>query len=150
MIKLNKLTDYAVVLLGFLKQDTLSSTADLARSSGLGEATVAKILKLLAKVNIVTSTRGAAGGYRLNRSLNDISMADLIVAIEGPLAVASCAADHQHGDACELSGCPVRGGWDEFNAEISTLLKNFSVARVVRQVPDFIRKEEVKDLSYAN
>ncbi len=137
MIKLNKLTDYAVILLGFLKQDSLSNTGDLARYSRLGEATVAKILKLLVKAGLVSSVRGANGGYLLVKELEQISMADLIEAIEGPLAVASCAGDHSVLDSCEHKGCPVRGGWEEFNAEMLYLLKGFSVARIVRPVPDF-------------
>lgn len=98
MLKLSKMADYATVLMASLAADpgTLVSASVLAERSRLVESTVAKLLKLLAQRGLVDSVRGARGGYRLARPARQISVADIVVAIEGPIGWTACSV-HQGG-----------------------------------------------------
>src|SRR3954447_24677900 len=93
MLKLGKLTDYGTVLMTALAVDAAHphSAQDLATRTRITVTTVAKLLKLLGKSNLVEATRGARGGYRLARPPSDISMADIVAALEGPIALTECA-----------------------------------------------------------
>ena len=107
MLRLSKLTDYAVVVLVRLGSgDAVQTAPGIARGTGVPEPTVAKVLKCMAGAGLVLSQRGARGGYRLARPLTDIPVAEVIVALDGPIAVTSCV----DGGGCD-SGllCPVRG-----------------------------------------
>jgi Rrf2 family protein len=90
------------------------------------EPTVAKVLKALAGQGLVMSTRGAHGGYRLGRPLQDIPIAEVIVAIDGPIALTSCV-DGALG--CESQSlCPVAGRWDPVNDAIREALTGITLA----------------------
>ena len=99
MLKLSKLTDYAVVVLVRLASGDLVQTSPcIAQATGVPEPTVAKVLKALAGSGLVASQRGARGGYRLARTLSDIPVADVIAAIDGPIALTACV----EGGGCRL------------------------------------------------
>ena len=89
MLRLSKLTDYAVVVLVRLAacEGVQTSPMHRAGATGVPEPTVAKVLKTLAASGLVASQRGARGGYRLMRPLAAIPIADVIVAIDGPIAL---------------------------------------------------------------
>lgn len=135
MFRLSKLSDYAVVVLSELGRadpahgvvgDKRSAT-DLAAATGIAEPTVAKVLKLLGAAGLVTSQRGAQGGYRIARPLARTAIADVIVAVEGPIALAACVDGATGG--CEAEGsCPVRGRWDPVNAAIRRALSDITLA----------------------
>ncbi len=128
MLRLSKLTDYAVVILSRLGpvESGWRSVTDLAADTGLPEPTVAKVLKLLGRGALVQSQRGAAGGYRLARPASDISVAAVIAAMEGPIAVTACV-DEAH-ETCSVGLCPMRGNWQQVNVAIRTALEAVSVA----------------------
>ena len=111
MLRISKLTDYGTVLLANLaaNRDTVCSAADVANATGIAVPTVSKLLKSLGRSGLVTSTRGANGGYELARDPRDISAADIIDALEGPVSITECSAiDSQ----CEHEGvCSVGGAW---------------------------------------
>ena len=91
MLRLSRLTDYAVVVLVRLSAaQGVATSPGIAASIGIPEPTVAKVLKTLAGQGFVTSTRGAHGGYRLGRPLSQIAVSEVIVAIDGPIALTSC------------------------------------------------------------
>ena len=92
MLKLSRLTDYAVVVLTIMENQGRDpvSAAILAEQSKLPEPTVAKILKLLAGGGLVNSIRGIKGGYILEKDLADISVKDVIHALDGPIALTAC------------------------------------------------------------
>ena len=88
MLRLSKLTDYAVVVLVRLGgSEGVQTSTGIAAATGIPEPTVAKVLKTLAASDLVASQRGARGGYRLNRSLAAIPIADVIAAVDGPIAL---------------------------------------------------------------
>jgi len=81
----------------------------------------------LAGQGLVISTRGARGGYRLGRPLAQIAVAEVIVAIDGPIALTSCVEGS--GGTCDsLPLCPVAGRWDPVNTAIRNALTKISLA----------------------
>jgi FeS assembly SUF system regulator len=128
MLRLSKLTDYAVVVLVRLAtSDGVQTSPGIAQATGVPEPTVAKVLKTLAGSGLVASQRGARGGYRLMRPLAAIPIADVIVAIDGPIALTACVDGSGFG--CDASGtCPMRGRWDPVNDAVREALTNISLA----------------------
>jgi len=136
MLRLSKLTDYAVVVLIRLAdgehaamrargEDAVQTSPGIAVATGVPEPTVAKVLKALAAANLVVSQRGARGGYRLGRPLTAISVADVIAAIDGPIALTACV---DGGDCESQCLCPMRGRWDPVNAAIRAALGSITLA----------------------
>jgi FeS assembly SUF system regulator len=128
MLRLSKLTDYAVVVLVRLSRGVAVQTSPgIAAATGIPEPTVAKVLKLLATGGLVSSQRGARGGYRLSRTLGAIAISEVITAIDGPIALTACVDGSVTN--CEVLGlCPVRGRWDPVNAAIRDALSAISLA----------------------
>src|ERR1700761_8969163 len=127
MLRLSRLTDYAVVVLVRLSAaQGVATSPGIAASIGIPEPTVAKVLKALAGNGLVTSTRGAHGGYRLGRPLNQIAISEVVVAIDGPIALTSCVDGAAGCDS--LSLCPMAGRWDPVNEAIRNALSNTSLA----------------------
>jgi FeS assembly SUF system regulator len=128
VLRLSKLTDYAVVVLVRLAQtEGVQTSPGIASGIGVPEPTVAKVLKILAAGGLVTSQRGARGGYRLSRPLASIPIADVIAAVEGPIALTACVdGGTGHCEAEHL--CPVRGRWDPVNHAIQQALTMITVA----------------------
>ncbi|MCH2547540.1 MAG: SUF system Fe-S cluster assembly regulator [Alphaproteobacteria bacterium] len=135
MLRLSKMADYAgVVVMHIAAHPARSHTAtSLADALGLPKTTVAKCLKTLAKNGVLTSQRGVNGGYMLARLPTEISIAEVITAMDGPVKMASCTDGHS-GDCQIEKTCPMRGGWDEINADIYKLLRGKSLADMVKQV----------------
>jgi FeS assembly SUF system regulator len=130
MFRLSKLTDYAVVVLVRLSRSGIASTAvqtspGISGATGIPEPTVAKVLKAMAGKGLVTSLRGAHGGYRLTRPLASIPVAEVIEAIDGPIALTACV---DGGDCESQCLCPMRGRWDPVNAAIRSALGGITLA----------------------
>lgn len=144
MLKLSRLTDYAVAALVRLSQaHGVETSPGIAASIGVPEPTVAKVLKALAQQGLVGSTRGARGGYRLSRPLSQIAVTEVIVAIDGPIALTSCVEGGAGG--CEsLTLCPVAGRWDPVNQAIQEALSKISLADMAQAaLPAGLRLEKV-------
>ncbi len=109
MLRLNKLTDYAIVLMTHIAtspESALHSARELATGTQLPPATVGKILRALLDHDLVVSHRGAHGGYTLARRPGEISLAEIIAALEGPIGFTECNTEK---GCCELeSSCSVR------------------------------------------
>jgi FeS assembly SUF system regulator len=130
VLRVSKLTDYAVVVLSRLEAEGGVQTAPgLALGTGIAEPTVSKVLKMLSQAGLVEGLRGARGGYTLLRPLADVALSEVIVAIDGPIALTACV-DGGFGN-CEAEHiCPVRGRWDPVNAAIRDALSTITVARI--------------------
>ena len=141
MLRLSKLTDYAIVVLVRLSGgDPVQTSPGIAQSVGVPEPTVAKVLKALANAGLVTSQRGARGGYTLSRPLGTMAVGDVIAAIDGPIALAACVEGSVQ--PCEASSlCPVRGQWDPVNDAVRTALSKITLADMARRpgTPPFAR-----------
>ena len=140
MLRISKLTDYGTVLLAHLaaNQTGVCSAADVASATGIAPPTVSKLLKSLARAGLVTSTRGANGGYRLSRPPQNISAADVIDALEGPVSITECSSSDSD---CEHEGvCSVGGAWQRINVAIRQALKDVTLNDLLRAnspVPTF-------------
>ena len=129
-MKLSRLTDYAVILLTKLSfgDGEPASAARLSEELMLPQPTVSKLLKMLTKAELVSSQRGASGGYTLTRQADAISIGDVIAAIEGPVALTACIDDSEE-DVCGVqSFCGMRGNWVLVNAAVSDALNNVKLS----------------------
>lgn len=143
MIKFSRLADYAVVVLAVLAkaEGDMMAASSLACESGLPEPTVAKVLKLLAKGDVVISVRGVNGGYKLARAKTMITVAEIVTAVDGPVALAACveSSDEDCAHACK---CPVKGRWDAVNMAIHGALEGICLADMLHPAYDFINVKE--------
>jgi FeS assembly SUF system regulator len=137
LLRLSKLTDYAVVVLTRLEAEGAApahggalTAPGLAQATGIAEPTVAKVLKLLSQAGLVEGLRGARGGYRLLRPAAELPISEVIVAIDGPIALTACV-DGGFGLCDAESVCPVRGRWDPVNAAIRDALSAITVAEIM-------------------
>jgi FeS assembly SUF system regulator len=131
MIKLSRLTDYAIVLLTqmALEGKGVHAASALAEKTFLPLPTVSKVLKHLTKAGVISAQRGAAGGYVLAREPAAISVASLIEAMDGPIAITDCAGSSEDEGCCNVQAtCPARGNWDKLNMAIRGALEAVSLA----------------------
>lgn len=132
MLKLSKLADYATMLMTAIAADPLRvhTGQELAERTHVPAPTVAKLLKALARGGLLESLRGAHGGYRLARSAEKISVADVIRALEGPIAVTECST---HGGDCGIqSTCSTRANWRLINTAIRQALEAVTLASMAQ------------------
>jgi FeS assembly SUF system regulator len=140
VLRISKLTDYGTVVLAHLAggQPGFASAAEVAAATGIGLPTVSKLLKLLAKAELLTSIRGSRGGYRLARDAARISAADVIDALEGPVSITECSASDSH---CDFEAfCCVGSAWQRINVAIRNALDDISLEDLLRSnqpVPRF-------------
>lgn len=131
MFRLNRLTDYAVVIVGaMMRAGDLVTASVLSVETGIPQPTVAKVLTLLSKYDLVVSLRGAGGGYLLDKEAQEITVADIIQAIEGPISLVPCTDDASDGCTLEAS-CPMRGNWNKANQAVSDALRTVTLAQMV-------------------
>ncbi len=133
MIKLSRLTDYAVALLAQMvkEEKRIWAASDLAEKTGLPQPTVSKVLKGITKSGIITAQRGATGGYRLARGAHEITVAAIVEAMDGPIAITSCADGGDH--SCNVEAiCPMQGHWNVVNRAIRDALQGVTLADVAR------------------
>ena len=139
MLRISKLTDYGTVVLAHLaSRPGVVSAADVAAGTGVALPTVSKLLKALGRAGLVRSTRGANGGYELARAPREISAAEVIDALEGPVSITECSSDESH---CEHEDvCNVGGAWQRINVAIRRALDDVSLEDLLRSnspVPTF-------------
>lgn len=140
MLKLSKMTDYATVILSVIAKDQhrLHGALELAEVTGIALPSVSKILKILTRAGILSSMRGAKGGYLLAREPEKITVATVISALEGPIALTECSASHKGCD--QASGCRIQGNWHLINQKIANALESVTLADMIMP---FKQPEEV-------
>ena len=144
MIILSKLADYGVIVASELAADPDKqvTAGHLATSTRLPQATVAKVLKALAHAGIVTGARGPAGGYRLAKGAETISVASVVAAIDGDIGITQCTS-HPAGatTTCERTHfCPTRPHWQRINLAVSTALSAVTLADMVADRLPFLAR----------
>jgi FeS assembly SUF system regulator len=129
MIRLSRLADYGVVLMSHIafSQPTSHNAQAVARATAIPLPTTSKLLSTLAGAGVLAAVRGTKGGYKLARRPEQISLADIISAIDGPIALTQCI---EHGPGhCELEGsCRSRTGWHTINRAVRKAMENVSLA----------------------
>lgn len=132
MLRISKLTDYGIVLLAHFAEappETTLNAREMAEATSLPFPVVSKMLKALAGASLLESQRGARGGYRLARDPGRVTVAEIISAIEGPIAVTECTAGPGH---CEQeSQCGVREPWQRINRAVLKALEGVTLAELV-------------------
>jgi FeS assembly SUF system regulator len=135
MLRISRLTDYATVILASLGGGSLASAADIAERTHIGLPTVSKLLKELQHAGLVKSMRGARGGYQLARPAAGISAADIIDAVEGPVALTECASG---SGLCGIeTTCAVGHGWQGISQAIHRALVGVSLTDLARGDANF-------------
>jgi len=134
MLRISKMTDYAIMVmveLNVLRGEILCAQA-LAERSHLELPTVSKVLKLLVKTGLVDSYRGANGGYSLEREAQEISVAEIIAAIEGPIAMTECSVEE--GLCAQEANCGLRGNWQRISVAVAKAMEGVSLAEMAQPV----------------
>ena len=142
MLKLTKLADYASLVMNCLAnaQGELMSSAAIAEYTGLPPATVSKVLKKLTISNLVLSKQGGQGGYLLHRDATDISLIDLIDAIEGRWKFVECHRCKQ------TQLCHLQHNWQQIDSMIRNMLGKISIADMGKPSLPFAELTEKRGL----
>ena len=133
MIKLSKRVEYGLLAVQHMAccPGQVVSAKDVAEKFGISLALVAKVLQLLVREDIVTSYHGANGGYVLSRDANDVSIADVIHAIEGRQGAIVDCQDHDGSSDCSVhENCTIRQPLSILQERINTTFKTMSVAEL--------------------
>jgi FeS assembly SUF system regulator len=104
-MRLTHLADYAVVMMtAAARRDSSArlSATDLAQDTGVPLPTAQKLMQKLAAHGLLVGHRGAGGGYALARSVEEISLADIVEAVEGPIAMTQCVGHEDGASDCAL------------------------------------------------
>lgn len=132
MLRLSKLTDYSTVIMSYMARESVGihSVAQMAAALDIAVPTTSKILKTLARGGLVQSLRGVKGGYMLSRPLEQISIADVIDAMEGPFGLTECSV--RTGLCAQEVGCPIGSKWQHLNQVIRHTLDQVTLADMSR------------------
>jgi FeS assembly SUF system regulator len=144
MFRISKLADYGVSLLAALAADLGGephTARGLACRVGLPLPTVSKILKALSRQGLLVSHRGVRGGYVLARPPGEITVAEIIRALEGPIGMTECAASGS-GSCAKEPSCGVRANWRLISDAFSGALDTITLAEMTRPAPGFERRIE--------
>jgi FeS assembly SUF system regulator len=133
-MRLSNMADYAVVVMSAASRHCGTvrvSATDLAAETGLALPTTQKLVSILTKAGLLRSARGSGGGIALARPAAAISLADIIEAVEGPIALTSCVDTGSHNCAMEGS-CHVQPHWAVVNKTVRGALAEINLAGLVR------------------
>ncbi len=152
-MRLSNLADYAVVLMSAAARQCGSQidsgplhAAMLAEQTGIPGPTAQKLVSGLARAGLLVASRGSGGGVRLARPAAAISVADIIEAVEGPIALTACVAEGRHD--CSLEGsCKVQPHWGVVNGAVRGALAEISLASL-SVAPKIVRPELVEGPSF--
>ena len=142
MIKLSRMADYGVVLMSHMARDpkSLKTASDLSSECALPLPTVSKVLKLLTQGRLLVSHRGTKGGYCLAFDPVRITMADIIGAMDGPIALTDCMTDS--GADCDIQAlCPTRTNWRRINEAIKAALTGITLDEMSTPATMFLKPE---------
>jgi len=143
-------TDYAIVALATLAAETARdegeprlSARQIAERHGVPLALLMNVLKDLVGAGLVTSTRGAKGGYRLARDAASVTVHEIVAVTEGPVKVMACCGEPEEQPPCLDCGvvvtCPVTRSVRRLNERINEFLEEVTLADLIREDPDAIR-----------
>jgi Rrf2 family protein len=132
-MQITRQADYAVRAVLYLAEHNHNArvaTSEIGRAQHIPVTFLAKIVAQLAAAGILRSTRGAHGGVTLGRPADEISLLDIVEAIDGPLLLNECVADPS---ACQVgAGCTVHQVWCQAQAELVQRLGQTSFAQMAR------------------
>ena len=129
MLRISKMTDYAILaMVELARAGGMLSALRLAERIHVETPTVSKVLKVLAQSGLVNSSRGASGGYRVAKDAREISVAEIIAAIEGPIAMTECSVEQ---GLCNVEhSCSMRSNWQRISLAVARALQEVSLAEM--------------------
>ena len=134
MIRLAKLTDYGLVLMTVMARSSrvpMHTARDLAATSRLPLPTVSKLLKQLLQSGLLASHRGIKGGYSLAKQPAEISVAEIIAAIEGPIALTECSTEIS--GLCDLErSCPIKSNQRVISQVVRGALEKVTLSDLIQ------------------
>ncbi|QBQ53209.1 SUF system Fe-S cluster assembly regulator [Nitrosococcus wardiae] len=132
MLRMSKMTDYGIVLMTRLAAASKGqhTAADLSAQVEMPLPTVSKILKQLARAQLLVSSRGAQGGYSLARPPETISVAEIITTLEGPIGLTECISTP--GECGQESHCSTRVHWERINQAVYGALNEIKLSDMVQ------------------
>jgi FeS assembly SUF system regulator len=146
MLRISKLTDYAIlVMVELTREGEMLSAQALAERIHVETPTASKVLKLLAGNGLLQSYRGPSGGYQVSRSASDISVAEVIAAIEGPIAMTECSVEE--GLCSQEDNCDLRSNWQRISLAVAQALRDVSLAEMSAPVGSTPGPLSIKTLS---
>ena len=119
------------------RPDHVHTALELNAKTKVPLPTVSKILGQMARADLLQSNRGIGGGFLMNHKIEDISIADIIEAVDGPVQLTSCLSDLEPGCHCG-SGCMTRSKWDKINNAVYDALNTVSLSEMVNDPYDFM------------
>jgi FeS assembly SUF system regulator len=136
VIRLSKLADYGIVVATHLARhpDRQQTAPEVAAATSVPQPMTAKILKQLVRSELLVSHRGARGGYGLARPAARITVAEVIEALDGPIAITSCIDPGPH-DCGIISLCPTRANWQRINHAIRDALCGVTLDEMAHSIP---------------
>ncbi|PTB19749.1 SUF system Fe-S cluster assembly regulator [Trinickia symbiotica] len=128
MLRMSKLADYGTVILVAMARDVevVQSAGSLAGATGIPLPTVAKVMKILTRGGLTRALRGASGGYLLQLAPRSITLADVIIAMDGPFGMTECSA--APGLCMQEAMCGARANWQKVNRVVLEALRQVSLA----------------------
>lgn len=132
MLRLTKLTDYAILLMSHMAslEGGLQASGELASATRIPSPTVSKVLQALLGAGLLESIRGARGGYRLARPASQISVREIISCFEGHIALTECNLDDVECD--QMAVCSTQGNWKRINQAIHDALQDISLQEMTQ------------------
>ena len=145
MLRVSRLTDYATVILAQMARDPeqVHTCAELAEVTRLTRPTVSKLLKQLARGGLLTSYRGAHGGYLLVRAPEAINAAEIIDTVEGPMAMTECSMSDSQCDLEDI--CNVGHHWQRINRAIRAALEQVTLADLAAPASIPLRRLDLRE-----
>jgi len=127
MLRINKTSEYGVLALRYIgEKDHALSARQISEGLSLPYEITAKTLQHLKEAGFIESSMGANGGYRLKSPLDQISFAQVIDALEGPVAIVECAT-HSGNECQRNSACELKEGMKELNSKIRNILEETKI-----------------------
>lgn len=147
MLRISKLADYGTVVMVYLakRSDGLCNARDIAAQTHITVPMVSKLLKRLTAAGLLSSVRGVAGGYRLQRPAEQISVAQIIYALEDQRGLTECSLNHNE---CSLQGvCHIQGNWQLISQAIETALDSVSLKSLAKPSLQAVDIDRIRQLA---
>ncbi len=135
MLSLTRKTDYALLALAYLAGESASivSAREIAARYRVSRSLLMNVLKQLSASGLIRSVRGAHGGYALARPAEEITLAEVIGVIEGPVRLAPCTGggDEEVDPVCNaLDNCPMHGPLNWLHLRLQDFFENVTLAEM--------------------
>lgn len=140
MLRMTKQADYGIVLMTHMASQTERrfTAPELAEETQIPAPMVSKILKLLSREDLLDSQRGVKGGYSLARDPEEITVAAMIGALDGPIAFTECI-EGSPGSCSQEAVCRLRTNWQKINQVLSHALEGISLAELTHPLPPLVQ-----------